>query len=68
MEITLPQIYALEQNALSDGIQPVPEGGWCGESECAAPASLLEHWDPGALGFFCPWGVEGAELGNTGRS
>lgn len=48
MEITLLQIYALKQNALSDGIQPVSEWGWCGESECAAPASwnvgIQELW------------------------
>lgn len=63
MEITLLQIYALKQNALSGSIQPVSKWGWCGESECAAAASwslgTQEFW-----GVFCLWGVEGAELQN----
>lgn len=63
MEITLLQIYALEQNALSYGTQPVSKWGWCGESECAAAASwsvgIQELWVCG-----CHWGVEGAVLGN----
>lgn len=54
MEITLPQIYALKQNALSDSIQPVSEWGWCGESECAAPAScsigIQELWGSSVSG------------------
>lgn len=63
MEITLLQIYALEQNALSYGIQPVSKWGWCGESECAAAAS----WSVGIQELRvcgCHWGLERALLGN----
>lgn len=62
MEITLLQIYALKQNALSGSIQPVSQWVWCGESECAASASwsirIQELWNSSVPGEWRGWAGE----------
>lgn len=63
MEITLLQIYALKQNALSDGIQPVSKWGWCGESQCAAPASCSTGSSGGVLSLGSGGGCEPPKCG-----